>query len=145
MQSNAMLILASIVSFVILGCSRDVKREQIGACQHGDRCAIEGKLNLQAGEPAWAAIVESGDSCAKLALPDSFYGDAKRWNGKKVFVEGRSFRQPDFNGSNGMAVLWYTEKDRKLALGMCDSGPGIYVESMRTKAGMKWEAKPNSP
>ncbi len=101
---------------------------------------MEGKLQLYAGEPAWAAVLGSGDRCAKLALPDGFYADAKQRNGQRVRVLGHAFEQPAFDESNEMTVLWYTEQDRKLARGICDHGTGVYVESMRLKSGREWAA-----
>ncbi|WAC64026.1 hypothetical protein OVA13_04385 [Pseudoxanthomonas sp. SL93] len=99
---------------------------------------MEGELQLHAGEPAWVAVLQSGNKCAKLALPDSFYSDAEQWRGKKVSVSGRAFQQPSFEQSGDAVPFWYTEKDRKLALGVCDDGIGLYVESMRSQAGKAW-------
>lgn len=141
MQSNTVLVLAAAVILTLSACAHQRSSERFSACVLGEECIVEGKLNLQAGEPAWAALVENGDSCAKLALPESFYSDAQLWNGKKVRVAGRAFQQPKFDDGGGMVVLWYTEKDRKLALGVCDGGPGIYVESMRSGTGQEWPAK----
>ncbi|MFC3655412.1 hypothetical protein FZ025_14710 [Xanthomonas hyacinthi] len=97
---------------------------------------VEGRLALHQGEPAWAAILKAGDKCAKLALPDSFYIDAKNWKEKKVRVVGRAFQQPEMAMDDGV-MFWYAEKERKLAFGMCDGGIGIYVESMRAN-GKEW-------
>lgn len=126
---------------LVLGSSACVHREDVKqpfGCVAGQTCTVEGRLNLFAGEPVWIALVESGHSCVKLALPDKFYSDAKQWDGKKVQVIGQAFQQMSFDESNGVATLWYTEQDRKIALGMCDHGLGIYVESMRSKAGKEW-------
>lgn len=97
-------------------------------------CALEGKLHLYPGDPAGAALLLSGEECAKLALPDDFYVDPvrKKWNGKKVKVMGRAFLQPGIESGGDGVLMWYAEQDRKLALGMCDGGMGIYVTSLKT-------------
>lgn len=61
---------------------------------------------------------------------------------EKMTVSGRAFELPSFDESNGTITLWYTEQDRKLARGMCDSGLGIYLDTMRSQSGATW---PNSP
>jgi hypothetical protein len=135
-----MLTIVAVVACGLSACAHQQDATQLGSCDAGTECAMEGKLQLHAGEPAWAAVLESGDKCAKLALPDGFYLDAEQWNGKRVSVSGSAFEQPTFDESNGTVMLWYTERDRKLALGMCDHGIGIYVESMRSSSGKKWSA-----
>ncbi|WP_162125647.1 hypothetical protein [Pseudoxanthomonas wuyuanensis] len=102
-------------------------------------CALEGKLYLHPGEPAGAALLLSGEECAKLALPDFFYADPvrKKWNGKKVKVVGRAFLQPGIDSDGDGVLMWYAERDRKLALGMCDGGMGIYVISLEA-SGEVW-------
>lgn len=131
----------SIVTIAVCGlsaCAHQQEATSIGSCTAGAECEMKGELQLHAGEPTWAAVLESGGKCAKLALPLSFYSDARQWSGKKVSVVGRAFRQPNFDGSNDIVPLWYTEQGRKLALGICDHGIGIYVESMRSSAGKEW-------
>lgn len=132
-----------IFGFLICGLSACVsspsRSDGFDVCTAGQECTAEGVLSLHAGQPpAWVALLEVDDKCAKLALPDEFYRDRQQWDGKKVTVTGRAFVQPSFDESNGMVTLWYTERDRKLALGMCDHGIGIYVESMRSSSGTEW-------
>lgn len=99
---------------------------------------MEGELQLHGGEPAWAAVLKAGDECVKLALPEGFYVDSQQWNGEKVKVSGRVFRQPNLDYGGDAVPLWYTEQDRKLALGICDDGLGIYVNSMWSRSGEAW-------
>lgn len=139
---SRLLIASFFIAQCLFGCANSQSRDQAGnfdACVVGKECTVQGRLSLHAGQPpAWVALLEAGDECAKLALPDDFYRDKKKWDGKEITVTGHAFEQPGFDESKGILTLWYTEKDRKLALGMCDSGPGIYVESMRSGTGQEW-------
>lgn len=140
MQPYTVLMTIAVAVCGLSACAHSREIKQFSSCVAGKECTVEGKLSLHAGQPAWAALLEAGDKCAKLALPDAFYANAKTWNGKNVSVIGRAFQQPGFDESNGMVTLWYTERDRKLAMGMCDHGIGIYVESMRSSTGNDWPA-----
>lgn len=136
-----LLILTFVSAGSMSACStltHPVDDTSIEACRVGMSCIVTGELRLHQGQPAWAALVVAGDTCAKLALPDSFYVAAKQWNGSIVEVTGKAFQQPDFDESTGMVMLWYAERDRKLSLGMCDGGVGIYVDSMRSRNGNSW-------
>lgn len=137
-----LLTLVYAVSLVA-GCAALSPREGgFDACLPGRECTVEGRLSLHAGQPpAWIAHLESGDQCAKLALPDEFYEDEeqrKSWSGIRVVATGRAIAQPRFDESDGTATLWYEEGDRKIAMGMCDHGAVIYVEVMRASSGMTW-------
>jgi hypothetical protein len=135
--------LAIVLILWLSGCVHRPATDQFKNCTTGSQCNLEGRLNLRPGAPAWAALLEAKDDCAKLALPDEFYVDAKKWDGKIVEVSGRAFAQPNSSTENGV-LYWYTEKDRKLAIGMCDGGIGVYVESMRTSSGGQlWPAPVN--
>jgi hypothetical protein len=141
MRHYGMLIVITVLILGSTSCTRHFAPEERWACVVGERCIVEGKLNLQLGGSAWIAILESGDTCAKLALPDDFYADAKQWNGKRVGVTGQVFEQPNFDNGDGTVATWYKRQGRKLELGVCDHGIGIYVESMRTSTGKEWPAK----
>jgi hypothetical protein len=121
------------------GCMFNPVPQSAAPCKAGSLCTLHGKLVLLPGAPAGAAIVDIGDECVKLALPDEFYAEPVRsqWNGRKVTVEGFAFAQPDSN-IDGDLLTWYSEKDRRLAIGACDNGLGIYVDRMRAKAGRTW-------
>ena len=142
-----LLILTIVTAGSMSACAmlpRRVDVASIEACRAGTSCVVSGELRLHQGQPAWAALVVAGDKCAKLALPDDFYVTAKQWNGAAVEVTGQAFQQPDFDESTGMIMLWYTERSRKLSLGMCDSGVGIYVDSMRSRSGRSWSSESES-
>lgn len=142
MHPYTVLTIVAVVACGLSACAAPQSRNQsniFDACIAGKECTAEGTLSLHAGQPpAWVALLEAGDACAKLALPDDFYSDRQAWDGKKITVSGRAFEQPGFDESQGIVTLWYTELDRKLALGMCDHGIGIYVESMRSSTGKEW-------
>lgn len=141
-MSSRLPILAVAAASSLCACSTlprlSVSTASIDACIAGTTCVVSGELRLHQGEPAWAALVVAGDKCAKLALPDDFYTDAGRWNGTAVEVVGEAFEQPDFDRSSELIVLWYLERDRKLSLGVCDGGVGIYVHSLRSRNGRLW-------
>jgi hypothetical protein len=99
---------------------------------------MTGRLTLHSGEPVAAALLEFDGQCAKLALPDGFYSHLQQWDGQLVTLSGRAFKQPTFDESDGQLTLWYSELDRKLPLGMCDQGLGIYVDSMKSASGEMW-------
>lgn len=142
-----MLVFSAICLLFSQGCvtlPNSADNASIEACQPGEYCAITGRLRLHPGQPAWAALVVAGDDCAKLALPDSFYADASQWDDAYVQVTGTAFAPPLFDDSE-LIALWYTEGDRKLALGMCDGGIGIYVDSMRSRRGRVWSFDPPTP
>lgn len=137
-----MLVASFIVIQGLVACAHTPAPSQHGdldACVAGKECTFQGKLSLFAGQvPAWVALVEAKGKCVKLALPDEFYKDKKKWDGKTITVSGRAFEQPSFDESSGAITLWYTEQDRKLALGMCDNGLGIYVDTMHSASGQTW-------
>jgi len=145
MSSKQLLI---FVLPCILGLVACVAKTQgmvpFNTCVAGEVCTLKGKLELHAGQPAWAALLVSGKECAKLALPDDFYSDARLWDQSEVSVTGRAFKQPADNEKSGIATLWYTEKERKLAMGMCDGGIGLYVDTVRSGDGRSWSSPPLS-
>lgn len=139
MQSNSMLKIILLAILSMPSCSSiNEHDDELMSCEIGKTCNISGVLNLRQGEPAWASLLESERSCTKLALPDDFYTNSRDWQGLEVIVIGIAFKQPTFDETNGDIVLWYKEKDRKLAVGMCDSGIGIYVTSIKSLSGKTW-------
>lgn len=138
---SRLLVLVLLVCFLSSCESASLKAES-KECLVGQKCVLDGKLSLHAGQPpAWVANLDLGGKCAKLALPDDFYEmkeNVAKWDGVQVLVVGRAFLQPGFDDSSGEAKLWYMEGDRKIAMGMCDHGVGIYVESMTSESGQSW-------
>lgn len=137
------MLVIVVAAPALLACSmlavHSIDPPSISDCSAGrETCVVSGELRLHQGQAAWAALVVVGDQCSKLALPDDFFVEAKRWNGSVVEVRGQAFQQPAFNDSSGIVMFWYTERDRKLSLGMCDGGVGVYVHSMRSKNGHSW-------
>lgn len=137
------LLTLLLVAFFLVGCSHGIERGGFDACAAGSPCTLGGVLQLFPGEPAGAAVLSDGNSCAKLALPDAFYADPLRrqWHNKAVVAEGRAFAQP--NTQTAMGVLsWYADKDRKLATGICDNGLGIICghPALGVRKGMAWRS-----
>ena len=111
------------------------------SCTPGAPCVVTGQLTLLSGEPAWAAILETGPDCYKLALPDSFYDQAKNWNGKPVSVVGGGFDQ--FAQDD---MLWFDYRGRKMSMGACDHGTAIFVTKITGPAGtLQWPAPGSEP
>jgi hypothetical protein len=138
------LLTAPLAALLLAGCAYGgIARGGFDACSAGATCTLGGKLQLFPGEPAGAAILADNGRCAKLALPDAFYTAPLRqqWHNKVVEVQGRAFAQP--NTETDLGVLsWFSEKDRKLATGMCDQGLGIYVDTLRSASGQAWPGSP---
>ncbi|MCE4369704.1 hypothetical protein [Xanthomonas hortorum] len=144
MQHHARRLLTVLLAaLLVAGCAQRIVRGGFGACSPGAACTLGGKLQLFPGEPAGAAILTDSGQCAKLALPDAFYADPlhQRWHDRVVEVQGRAFAQPDTETDLGV-LSWFSEQDRKLATGMCDHGPGVYVETLRSASGQAWPASP---
>lgn len=137
-------LLTVLFTLLLVGCVHGgLVRGGFDACTAGATCTLGGTLQLFPGEPAGAAVLAKNGQCAKLALPDGFYADPLRqqWHNQVVEVQGRAFVQP--NTETDLGVLsWYSEKDRKLATGMCDHGTGIYVDTLRSASGQTWPASP---
>jgi hypothetical protein len=113
------------------------------ACEPENHCTLTGRIALLPGAPAGAAILSVGSQCARLALPDEFFVDPlrERWNDRVVTVEGRAFQQPGAS-DDSIILMWYLEKDRRLSTGVCDDGPGVYVETMSAGSRMFWPSSP---
>jgi hypothetical protein len=104
----------------------------------------EGRTGERKGtEVVCQAILTVDGRCAKLALPDEFYTDPLRqqWNNQVAEVHGRAFVQPNTETDFGVLSA-YSEKDRKLAIGMCDHGLGFYVDTLRSASGRTWPGSP---
>ena len=106
------------------------------ACRPGSTCVLRGRLTLSQGEPAWAAVLEDGEHCAKLALPDDFYARTQAWRGSEVIVIGQAFLQPD--GDATQVLMWYSHEGRKVSMGACDHGVEIFVDRMVGTRGRRW-------
>lgn len=140
MHHHVRRLLTLLLSLLLVGCAHtDIARGGFDACAAGATCTLGGKLLLLPGEPAGAAVLTDSGKCAKLALPDDFYIDPVReqWHNQSVEVKGRAFVQP--NTETDLGVLsWFSEKDRKLATGICDHGLGVYVDTLRSMSGRTW-------
>lgn len=137
-------LLTILLTLYMAGCAHnDHVRGGFATCTAGATCTLGGRLHLFPGEPAGAAVLSNKGQCAKLALPDGFYTAPLRqqWHNQVVAVHGRVFAQP--HTETGLGVLiWYSEKDRWLATGICDQGPGIYVDTLHSASGQTWPASP---
>lgn len=144
MHDHCRRLLTVLPALLLAGCAHgDIERGGFDACAAGAACTLGGKLQLFPGEPAGAAVLTNNGQCAKLALPDEFYTAPfrQRWNSQVVEVQGRAFAQPNTDTDLGV-LSWFSEKDRKLATGICDHGPGIYVDILRSASGHAWSGSP---
>lgn len=91
------------------------------------------------GGAAGAAVLWSEDRCAKLALPDQLFASPliEQWDEKQVTVHGRVFEQPDTETGIGI-VMWFAEQEGKLSMGICDDGPGLYLNVLYGRRGEIW-------
>lgn len=130
-----------IALVMLAGCAHSGSTDPVSLCEAGNPCELTGKLTLHEGEPATAAILDVAGTCAKLALPDGFQEALRTSIGKKVSVQGRAFAQPSFSDADGV-VLWYSEQGRKLPLGICDHGIGVFVDTVSLPSGETWPTSP---
>lgn len=140
MHYHVRRLLTFLAALLLVGCSHGgVVLGGFDTCVVGATCMLGGKFQLFPGEPAGAAVLTDKGQCAKLALPDEFYTDPLRqqWNDQMVEVQGRVFAQPSPDTELGV-ITWFSEKDRKLATGICDHGLGIYVDTLRSASGETW-------
>lgn len=139
MQGRMLKTALLIACLQSTACAHDAStKQQAQPCHATGECEVQGRLTLlPVTGQAWVAVVDSRNGCVKLALPDTFFADAKAWNGQEVSVSGSTFQQPGFDESQGMLSIWYTERDRRVGLGRCDGGPGIYVATMRMASGAR--------
>lgn len=130
-------MLVFIVGASLSGCAVPPLIDLVGTaeCEEGQECAVAGTIKVFLGTPVLSAVIYSGEVCTKLALPESFFEESSRWDGKPATVKGYGFREPEFNDESGFATFWYQEQDRRVGLGVCDGGVVIYATSLHTESG----------
>ena len=100
------------------------ERSYAGPCVIDEYCIVEGRLALLRGAPGSTGVISGTTWCVALALDKAVYREFDRWNDALVRVSGVAYRQPT-------ELLWYELDGRRVALGVCDSGPVIYVEKIQ--------------
>ena len=92
-------------------------------CSVGSECTVHGELQIYRGLPTSTGVIRLKTDCWLLALPMDVWFKYDRWNKKKVTVTGEAF-------SNLAAsdVIWFEVRDRRVAVGICDSPIVIYVK-----------------
>lgn len=108
-------------------CAAAGGADRAARCPSGSPCEVRGTLSVSRGEPVSVVIVDRGTTCAKLALPEPLLRDLNAWDGKSVVVSGIAFDQ---FVDPALAMTWFSDRDRKLGVGVCDDGDGIHVESI---------------
>lgn len=144
------LLISSILGLAVVACTTvALKQDDPEGCIDNKECSVAGVLSFYPAQPpSWIALLEEDNRCVKLAFPDYFFDDdrlRRRWGRGHVTVVGEAFRQPEFDEADGTATLWYTENDRKVGLGMCDGGLGIFVDYMYSDDGDTWSAEDIAP
>lgn len=81
-------------------------------------------LERRTGNNSWAALSQGGGGCAPMLLPESAYGDVRRWNNKRVRVRGTAL----LRGPALPEVLLLPYRDRWLSPSVCsESALALYV------------------
>jgi hypothetical protein len=95
-------------------------------CSVGSECTVQGELQIYRRLPTSTGVIRLETDCWLLALPMGVWLKYDEWNKKKVIVTGEAF-------SNLAAsdVIWFTVRDRRVAVGICDSPIVIYVKSIK--------------
>jgi hypothetical protein len=99
-------------------------------CSDASHCTVEGQLTMMSysGEGQATELVV-GDRCMALALPRAMYHQGDALRGKWVRVSGSTTSQP--GGIEPPDVLmWYMAKDRQVSMGVCPTGPVMYVKRL---------------
>jgi len=95
-------------------------------CSVGSECTVQGELQIYRGLPTSTGVIRLiKTDCWLLALPMDVWLKYDEWN-KKVIVTGEAF-------SNLAAsdVIWFEVRDRRVAVGICDSPIVIYVKRIK--------------
>ena len=95
-------------------------------CSVGGECTVQGELQIYRGLPTSTGVVRLNTDCWLLALPMDVWLKYDSWNKKHVIVTGEAF-------SNLAAsdVIWFGVRDRRVAVGICDSPIVIYVNTIK--------------
>jgi hypothetical protein len=95
-------------------------------CSVGSECTVQGELQIYRSLPTSTGVIRLETDCWLLALPMDVWANYSSWNKKKVIVTGEAF-------SNLAAsdVIWFEVRDRRVAVGICDSPIVIYVKRIK--------------
>lgn len=98
-------------------------------CLVGSQCTVQGELQIYRRLPTSTGVIRFETDCWLLALPMDVWLKYDEWNKKKVIVTGEAF-------SNLAAadVIWFEVRDRRVAVGICDSPIVIYVKSIKMES-----------
>ena len=88
-------------------------------CEVDHECSIDGVITIYRTPPAFTAVLERESTCIPLALPDSIYTDADRWNGKQVSIRGDALA----NYRSDDAVFTYSVRGRDVTAAICGASP----------------------
>jgi hypothetical protein len=107
------------------GCPADLAGAS-AECSVGSECTVQGELQIYRGLPTSTGVIRLETDCWLLALPMDVWVNYSSWNKKKVIVTGEAF-------SNLAAsdVIWFEVRDRRVAVGICDSPIVIYVKRIK--------------
>jgi hypothetical protein len=92
-------------------------------CSVGSSCTVRGELEIYRGLPTSTGVLRLKTDCWLLALPMDVWLKYDGWNKTKVIVTGEAF----YNLA-ASDVIWFTVRDRRVAVGICDSPIVIYVK-----------------
>ena len=95
-------------------------------CSVGSECTVQGELQIYRRLPTSTGVIRLDADCWLLALPTDVWLKYDEWNKKKVIVTGEAF----YNLA-ASDVIWFGVRDRRVAVGICDSPIVIYVKSIK--------------
>lgn len=116
-------LVTMLQAVVLVACASATELFDSRPCEIRKHCTVEGPLGLHAGYPGSVGVIRGKAWCVALALDKAIHRERDRWDGKLVRASGMAYEQP-------IELSWYELDGRRVALGVCDSGPVIYVEKI---------------
>jgi hypothetical protein len=112
-------------SFLLVSCAHRTELT-FPDCKLSDECTISGKLTMFPYTEGQAAWIETARGCVALALPGKVYLHMDQWKDRSVYARGTLYPQGSHSDSSSV-LMWYTVRDRRIAAGICERGPVMYV------------------
>ena len=131
MQIYAKLILIYTSFFFFFSCIsiEEVEfQDYLSICTIGETCNLKGQIWVSLGQNGNTGVLQSGDQCIALVVPDYIAYNSNELNFKAVSITGEVHIQPYFSGTG---IISYELKDRSVLTGACETGKIIYVTELK--------------